>query len=149
MTEPYIDIWMVFVEMEYEMNYNKKDAEILAGIWDKTSDTSMKCPHCGGKMILMQIEPLQDVENAYVPYDTIIECTFCSFKIRTKSFTILGGVKNFDLHDVEIGSWSPSRSRVLSQYEHILDYDLLKKLKESGELVEFLVVNEHVVQVIG
>ena len=149
MTGQYIDIWMVFVEMEHEMNYNKKDAKILAGIWGKTSDASMKCPHCNGKMILMQTEPLQEVENAYVAYDTIIECTFCSFKIRTKSFTLLGGVKNFDLHDVEISSWSPSGSRVLSEYEHMLDYDLLKKLKESGELIEFLVVNDHVVQAIG
>jgi len=40
---------MVFVEMGYEMNYNKKDMEILAEIWDKTDDGSMKCPHKGGK----------------------------------------------------------------------------------------------------
>jgi hypothetical protein len=38
---------------------------------------------------------------------------------------------------------------VISRYEHILDYDLLKKLKESCELKEFLIVNKQVIQVIG
>ena len=89
------------------------------------------------------------VINYVVAYDTIIECTSCDFKIRAESFTILGSVKNFDLKHMEIGSWSPSGSRVLSSYEHILDYDLLKKLKESGELAEFLIVNKQVVHVIG
>ena len=63
--------------------------------------------------------------------------------------TILGSVKDFDLKEVEIGSWSPTGSRVLSRYEHVLDYDLLKKLKDTGELTEFLVVNKQVVHVIG
>jgi len=49
----------------------------------------------------------------------------------------------------DFGSWSPSGSRVMSHYEHVLNYDFLKKLKESGELVEFLIVNEHAVQVVG
>ena len=106
-----------------------------------------KCPKCGKHMIIVQVEPVYDAENAYVPYDTIIECTSCSFKIRAESFTLLGGVKNFDTNQVEIGSWSPSGSRVLSNYEHILDYDLLKELKESRKLVEFLVVNKHIVEV--
>ena len=88
-------------------------------------------------------------EDAYTPYDTVIECTSCDFKIRAESFSILGSVKNFDLKNVEIASWSPSGSRVLSTYEHILDYDLLKKLKESAELKEFLIVNKQVIQVIG
>ena len=100
-------------------------------------------------MIIVQLEPIQDAENAYIPYDTIIECTKCDFNIRVESFTILGAIKSFDLKNVEIGSWSPSGSRVLSTYEHVLDYDLLKKLKEDGELAEFLIVNKHVVQVIG
>ena len=139
---------MIFVEMEYDMNYNKKDTEILAGIWDKNGG-SIKCPQCGGKMVLMQMEPVHNTENPYIPYDTIIECTSCSFNVRAESFIILGSVKDFDLHHIEIGSWSPSGSRVLSSYEHVLNYDLLKNLKESGELVEFLIVNEHVVQVVG
>jgi DNA-directed RNA polymerase subunit RPC12/RpoP len=123
--------------------------EILAHIWEKKDDIAMHCPECGSKMILVQVEPIHDAENAYIPYDTVIECTSCDFKIRAESFSILGSVKSFDMRHVEIGSWSPSGSRVLSKYEHILDYDLLKKLKETGELVEFLIVNKQVVQVIG
>jgi len=131
-----------------DMGYKKKDMNVLADVWKRTGE-SMCCPECGKKMILVQIEPIQDAENAYIPYDTIIECTSCDFKIRAESFTILGSVKSFDMKLIEIGSWSPSGSRVISNYEHILDYDLLKKLKESGELVEFLIVNKQVVQVIG
>jgi len=131
------------------MGYDKEDMEVVASLWDKTGKKNMVCPKCKSEMIMVQIEPMQDAENAYVPYDTIIECTKCDFKVRTESFTILGSVKSFDLKKVEIGSWSPSGSRVISNYEHILDYDLLKKLKESGELVEFLVVNKQVVQVVG
>ena len=129
--------------------YKKRDMDIVASIWNKTGDKSMNCPQCGKKMVLIQVEPIHDAENAYVPYDTVIECTSCSFKIQAESFTILGSVRDFDAKNVEIGSWSPSGSRVLSYYEHILDYDTLKKLKETSELVEFLIVNKQVVQVIG
>jgi len=129
--------------------YNKNNMEIVANIWDKNSDKSMVCPKCGGKMILIQVEPISDSGNAYVPYDTIVECNSCSYNVRVVSFSILGSVKNFDIRNIEIASWSPSGSRVISKYEHILDYEMLKKLKESGELVEFLVVNNQVVQVIG
>jgi len=122
--------------------------EIVSKIWDKKG-ASMKCPKCGGNMVMIQVEPIHDAENAYVPYDTIIECTSCNYQIRTESFTILGSVKNFDLKNIEIASWSPSGSRVISNYEHVLDYDSLKELKESGELKEFLVVNNQVVQIIG
>jgi hypothetical protein len=128
---------------------SKKDMELLAGIWDRTGEKTLLCPQCENKMIIVQLEPIQDAENAYIPYDTIIECTSCDFKIRAESFTILGSVKDFDLKNVEIASWSPSGSRVISRYEHILDYDLLKKLKESAELKEFLIVNKQVIQVIG
>lgn len=130
------------------MGYNRKDMEVITGLWKKNHE-SMECPKCGGKMVLIQVEPIYDAHNAYVPYDTVIECTDCDFKIRAESFTILGSIKSFDSHMVEIGSWSPSGSRVISKYEHILDYDLLKDLKKSEELVEFLVVNDQVVQVIG
>ena len=112
--------------------YNKKDMELLAGIWDRNSDKSMLCPQCRNKMIIVQLDPIQDAENAYIPYETIIECSSCEFKIRAESFTILGSVKNFDFKTIEIASWSPSGSRVISRYEHVLDYDLLKKLKESA-----------------
>jgi len=129
--------------------YNKSDMEILAGIWDRTGGKSLDCPQCGHRMIIVQVEPIHDAENAYIPYDTVIECTSCDFKIRAESFSILGSVKNFDLKHIEIASWSPSGSRVLSRYEHLLDYELLKQLKESAELKEFLIVNKQVIQVIG
>jgi len=132
-----------------EMKYNKKDMEILAKIWDRDANKVLVCPQCKSKMIIVQLEPIQDTENAYVPYDTVIECTYCDFKIRAESFSILGSVKDFDLKYVEIASWSPSGSRVISHYEHILDYDLLKRLKESAELKEFLIINRQVIQVIG
>ena len=129
--------------------YNKKDMEILAKIWDRNRDKTLSCPECKHKMVIIQVEPIPDAENAYIPYDTIIECTHCDFKIRAESFSILGSVKNFDLKYIEIASWSPSGSRVISRYEHILDYDLLKKLKNLSELKEFLIVNKQVIQVIG
>lgn len=131
------------------MGYNKKDAEILADIWGRRGGKSLVCPKCGGNLVLIQIEPIEDAENAFTPYDTIIECNSCSFNIRAESYTILGSIKDFDAGHVEIGSWSPSGSRVLSKYEHILDYNILKKLKESEELVEFLIVDKQVIQVIG
>lgn len=132
-----------------EMKYNKKNMEILANIWDRNGGKVLVCPQCKSKMIIVQVEPIQDIENAYTPYDTIIECTNCDFKIQAESFSILGCIKDFDLKYVEIASWSPSGSRVISRYEHILDYDLLKRLKESSELKEFLIVNKQVIQVIG
>ena len=131
-----------------KVKYSKRDMEILASIWDRSSK-ALSCPQCGHKMVIVQVEPIHDAENAYIPYDTIIECTGCDFKIRAESFSILGCVKDFDLKHIDIASWSPSGSRVISKYEHILDYDLLKSLKESAELVEFLVVDKQVVQVIG
>jgi hypothetical protein len=132
-----------------KIGYSKKNMEVVSGLWDRSGKKSMQCPECSGKMVIVQLEPLHDSDNPYVPYDSIIECTHCDYKLRAESFTILGSVRNFDVKNIEIGSWSPSGSRVISIYEHILDYDLLKKLKESGELAEFLVVNKQVVQVIG
>lgn len=130
------------------MNYNK-NLKILEGIWRKNRGEIMTCPQCGGSLTMVQIEQIYDLNNPYIPYKTVIECDSCAFKLTTESFTILGSIKNFDSHYVEIGSWSPSGSRVLSKYEHILSYELLKELERSGELVEFLVVNRQVVQVIG
>jgi DNA-directed RNA polymerase subunit RPC12/RpoP len=131
------------------VKYSKKDMDILADIWDHGGSKSLQCPQCKHKMVIVQVEPIHDAENAYVPYDTIIECTSCDFKIRAESFSILGSVKNFDLKNIEIASWSPSGSRVISNYEHVLDYEVLKELKETGELKEFLVVNKQVIQIIG
>lgn len=132
-----------------KMGYKKRDMNIVANIWDKKGSESLKCPECSGRLVLVQVEPIQDIENAYVPYETVIECCSCPFKIKAESFTIFGGVKDFDLNHIEIGSWAPSGNRVVSRYEHILDYNILRSLKESHELVEFLIVNKQVVQVIG
>jgi predicted RNA-binding Zn-ribbon protein involved in translation (DUF1610 family) len=132
-----------------EMVYNKKNMDVIANLWDRTGDNSMVCPKCGSKMIMIQLDPIQDYQNPYVAYNSIIECTKCEYEIRTESFSILGSVKSFDLKKIEIASWSPSGSRVISCYEHVLDYNLLKNLKDSGELKEFLVVNKQVMQVIG
>jgi len=132
-----------------EMVYNKKNMDVIANLWDRTGENSMVCPKCGSKMIMIQLDPVQDYQNPYVAYNSIIECTKCEFEIKTESFTILGSVKSFDLKKIEIASWSPSGSRVISCYEHILDYNILKKLKESGELIEFLIVNKQVIQIIG
>ena len=132
-----------------KVKYSKRDMKILAEVWDRSSSKSLSCPQCEHKMIIVQVEPIHDAENAYIPYDTIIECTHCDFKIRAESFSILGCVKDFDLKHVEIASWSPSGSRVVSRYEHLLDYDLLKKLKETAELKEFLIVNKQAIEVIG
>jgi predicted RNA-binding Zn-ribbon protein involved in translation (DUF1610 family) len=129
--------------------YNKKNMNVVSKLWSRNSEESMACPKCGSKMIMIQLDPIQDYQNPYVAYDSIIECTKCDYKIRTESFTILGSVKSFDLKEVEIASWSPSGSRVISRYEHVLDYDLLKKFKDSEELKEFLVVNNQVIQIIG
>jgi len=139
---------MYIIRMEFEEMSFKKNMDVLKDIWDKTGG-SMICPQCKGTLTMVQIEPIPDTTNPYVPYKTVIECSSCSFSLTTESFTILGSIKDFDSHHVEISSWSPSGSRVLSKYEHILNYNLLKDLKKSAELVEFLIVNKQVVQVIG
>lgn len=123
--------------------------EILTNIWDRNGDKSLTCPQCGGRLTMVQVEPIADAENAYTPYRTVIECSSCSFTLEAESFTILGSIKDFDAEYAEIGSWSPSGSRVLSRYKHLLGYELLKELKNTGELVEFLIVNNQAVQVIG
>jgi len=129
------------------MEYNKKDANIISEAWNE-SNQHMNCPKCGNDMIISQINPISGSDDDYISFDTIIECGFCSFKLRSESFRILGGVKDFDLKKISIGSWSNSGSRTSSNYEHVLDYNMLKQLKESGELVEFLIVNNHVVEII-
>ena len=129
--------------------YNKKNTEILTNLWRDNDDDRLLCPQCKHKLVIVQLEPKMDTENAYFPYETVIECENCDFNIKVESFTILGCVKDFNLKYIEITSWSPSGSRVISRYEHVIDYKLLKKLKESAELIEFLIVNDRVVQIIG
>ncbi|MEM0492460.1 MAG: hypothetical protein QXS02_00660 [Candidatus Thermoplasmatota archaeon] len=123
--------------------------EILSSIWHRKDHGVFTCPRCGSTLTIVQVEPIDDPDNAYTPYRTIIECTACPFSIETESYTILGSVKEYTPERINIGSWSPSGSRVLSQYKHQLDKDLLDNLKKTGDLVEFLIVNKEVVQVIG
>ena len=129
------------------MAYNKRDADILTEAWDETT-RSLTCPKCGSEMNISEINPRSGLDDDFMSFDTMIDCNNCAFKLRTESLKILGGVKDFDLKKISIGSWSNSGSRVSSDFEHVLDYDRLKKLKESGDLVEFLVVNKHVIDVI-
>ena len=129
------------------MEYNKRDTNILSEAWNE-SNQYMICPKCGNEMSISQINPIHGSDEDYISFDTIIECSSCSFKLRSESFKILGGVKDFDLKKISIGSWSDSGSRTSLDYEHVLDYNMLKQLKESGELVEFLIVNNHVVEII-
>lgn len=135
-------IWMEFAKMGFKSNM-----ELLKDIWEKSSG-SMKCPKCEGILTLVQVEPLFDTDGPYTSYKTIIECSSCSFQLTTESFTILGSIRDFDSHFIEIASWSPSGSRTISKYEHVLHYSLLQKIKKSCELVEFLVVNKQIVQII-
>jgi hypothetical protein len=129
------------------MSYNKSDES--DDFWGQPGQRSMTCPQCKGFLTIVQVEPLYEADNAYTPYRTVVECSTCSFRMVTESFTILGSIKDFDNEYVEIGSWGPSGSRVLSRFKHTISAPLLTQLKKSQELVEFLVVNEHVVQVIG
>ena len=128
------------------MKYNKRDANIISDVWNENNQYT-SCPKCGKDINISQINPVYNSNDEYVSFDTILECSNCSFKLRSESFKILGGVKDFDLKKISIGSWSSSGSRAFSNYEHVLEYDTLKKLKETGELVEFLVVNNHVVKI--
>lgn len=129
------------------MNTNK--AHIFNSVWNESTSGTMICPQCKGMLTIVQIEPIYDTDNAYTPYRTVVECASCSFRMVTESFTILGSIKEYDAEYAEIGSWGPSGSRILSRFKHTLSPDLLEDLKKSQELVEFLIVNEHVVQVIG
>jgi hypothetical protein len=129
------------------MNYNKEDANIISEAWNENNQY-MICPKCGKEMNISQINPIYNSDDDFITFDTIIECVSCYFKLRSKSFKILGGVKDFDFKKISIGSWSNSGSRTSSDFEHVLDYNILKQLKESGELVEFLIVNNHVVDII-
>ncbi|MFH1101129.1 MAG: hypothetical protein V1726_03730 [Methanobacteriota archaeon] len=128
----------------------KKNMDILANIWEKTGDRRpFICPQCGRTLTIVQMEPIFDAENAYTPYKTVIECTCCSFSLETESFTILGGIRDFTGEYIEIASWSPTGSRVLSKYPHQLPSERLQEIKDTDDLVEFLIVNNQAVEIIG
>lgn len=126
-----------------------KKTTIAEDIWGHSNQRQMVCPRCNGFLTVVQIEPLSETETGYTPYRTVIECSSCNYRVVTESFTILGSIKDFTNEEVEIGSWGPSGSRVLSRFHHTISPTLLQELQKSQELVEFLIVNQHVVQVIG
>jgi len=109
----------------------------------------LHCPVCHNILTIIQLEPIYTNDSPFVPYRTVVECSSCSYTNMTESYTILGGIKNVDGQYVEIGSWGPSGSRVLSKFKYTVNEDTLKNLKKTQELVEFLILNDQVVQVIG
>ena len=123
-------------------------ARIHADLWDRKQGKSLTCPDCNGELIVVQLDPIEDWNNPFQSYNSVLECINCPFHTKATSFTILGSVDDFNVDTVRINGWSPSGSRVVSEYEHIIDYNLLKELKTNNELVEFLIVDNHVIQVI-
>ena len=130
------------------MGYDRSKANIVTNLWDELPSHEMKCPQCGGHLIIVQMNPIEDAHNPYTPYETIIECISCSYYTHATSLSIIGSIESFDHQKITITGWSPSGNRVKSTYEHILDYEVLKKLQSTDEIVEFLIVDDHVVQVI-
>ena len=126
-----------------------KHVDVLRELWDKRTGQGLVCPHCEGSLTIIQMEPVEQYDSLYTPYHSVIECAKCSFRLETESYTILGSVKSFDARGVELAGWSPSGSRVISHFEHLIDYAVLKELKDSADLVEFLIVDKQVVQIIG
>lgn len=135
--------------MEFGEIHMREHVDILKELWDKEHGKGLVCPLCKRSLTIIQMDPVEKYDSLYVPYHTIIECPYCSFRLETESYTILGSVSTFDAHAIEIAGWSPSGSRVISTFEHMLDYSILKQLKESTELVEFLIVDNQAVQIIG
>lgn len=131
------------------IHQNNSGMKTISKLWTYSDSNGLKCPDCKGNLILVQIEPIEDWNNPYQSYNTEIECTSCNFHMKSISFTILGSVKDYTVDRVVINGWSPSGSRVETEFEHIIDYGLLKELKQSNELVEFLIVDNHVIQVVG
>ncbi len=124
------------------------NSRIIAGIWDNSEENTMACPQCGGDLIITQVNPIDDWKNPFQSYDTTIECSNCPFHTRATSFTMLGNVRDFGAKNITIDSWSPTGSRVKTEYEHLIDYNQLKTLKTNNEIVEFLIVDNQVVKII-
>ncbi len=127
----------------------QEEINVLRDIWNRDNKRFMVCPKCGGSLTVVQLGPKYKPNSYYTPYETVIECDSCDFKMKVESFTIFGAVRDFDDDVVEISSWSPTGNRIVSSYKNVLDKNLLQKLKESGELVEFLIVDDYAVVVIG
>ncbi|HEC89367.1 MAG TPA: hypothetical protein ENI44_02160 [Thermoplasmatales archaeon] len=129
-------------------SYNKTKMEVFSKLWIG-DDHSFRCPECGGQLIVIQAEPLESYDTPATKYETVIECSSCSYHARAESYTILGSVKDFDMEHIEVSGWSESGSRFVYKYEHLVDYNLLSKLRKTGDIVEFLIVDDYVIQVIG
>ena len=127
----------------------QEEIDVLKDIWNRDNKRFMICPKCGGSLTIVQLQPVTKPGTSSVLYQTVIECDSCPFDIKVESCTIFGAVKSFDDQMVEIGSWSSTGSRTTSTYRHSLDPKLLRELQSSGELVEFLIVDDCVVVVIG
>lgn len=130
------------------MGYNKTKNKILSKLWDNKRNHEFACPECGSHLIVVQLEPIEDYNNPYTPYNTVVECTNCNFNAHAVSYTILGSIQSYNLNHITIAAWSPTGSRIVKTYEHLLDYDQLKDIKDSKELVEFLLVDDHIIQII-
>ncbi len=130
------------------MHTLKTTVKVLESIWDPIQHKA-KCPKCSSNLTIIQAEPLNQQDSLHTTYKTIIECDYCDFTVITHSYTILGCVNDYDHHNITIAGWTDTGSREVNTYEHLLDYGLLKSLKKTGELVEFLIVNDHAVQIIG
>lgn len=128
-------------------SYNKTKMDVFSKLW-LGDDHGFRCPKCGGQLIIIQAEPMENYDIPTTAYETVAECSSCSFHTNAISFTLLGSVKDFDMEYIEISGWSQSGSRFISKYEHLIDYNLLGKLRKTGELVEFLIVDGYVVQII-
>jgi hypothetical protein len=127
-------------------NFNK--SRIIAGVWDDSEENTMVCPDCGGELLITQVNAIDDWKNPFQSYETTIECSNCTFKTRATSFTMLGNIRDFDVKNITIDSWSPSGSRVKTELEHLIDYNQLQNLKTNNEMVEFLVIDNQVVKII-
>ncbi|HDO19279.1 MAG TPA: hypothetical protein ENG74_00975 [Thermoplasmatales archaeon] len=127
----------------------QEEIDILKSIWKKDAENFMTCPKCGSSLTIVQLGPRVKPGVDRILYETVVECSRCSFNIKTSSFTVYGAVKDFDDETIEIASWSSTGSREVYTFNHHLDKNLLKELKSSGELVEFLIVNGYAIVVIG
>ena len=127
----------------------QKEIDALKDIWNRDNKRFMVCPVCGGSLTIVQLSPVYKSGRTMVYYKTVIECDSCSFNIKVESCIVYGAVKSFNDDEVEISSWSSTGSRTTQVYKHSLDRKLLEELKSTGELVEFLIVDDQVVVVIG
>jgi hypothetical protein len=123
-------------------------SKIVSDLWDSEVVEGMKCPDCGGDLLLGKTEPIEDWDTPYHPYETKIHCSICTFETETKSFTLSGCVKDFDMKNITIGGWSDTGSRVVSEFEHTIDFKHLKELRDNDKIVEFLVVDNHIVKIL-